>query len=242
MHTLVFDLSNLTYISAGFQIRHVEKHPQAGDLIFQSSVQFLRDLYRQFAPDKVIFACDSDSYWRKSVYPEYKAQRRDTLLKFAVRDAIAKFKVRNPHLCVEVPECEADDVIYALTCHLPGKKTIVSSDGDFMQLISEQVSLYCPRQRRFQKRAHHPELALFIKCIRGDTSDNIPSAFPRVSEKRLVAAFHDANLREMLLNTRNKTGQLVRDAYEFNRQLIDLKCIPLELQDKLKQKVECILY
>lgn len=235
-HTLVFDLSNLTYISAGFQIKNVEKHPHAGELIFQAAQQFLRDLYRQFKPDKVIFACDSNEYWRKNLFPDYKAQRRDNALKFAVREAIDKFKTKNAHLCIEIPSCEADDVIYGLSCHLPGEKTIVSSDGDFLQLVSEQVALYCPRQRRFKKSVN-PELEMFIKCIRGDVSDNIPSAYPRVSEKRLIQAFHNGNLLEMLLNTRNKDGRLVREAYEFNRQLIDLRLIPAPIQEQLQERI-----
>jgi 5'-3' exonuclease len=241
MHTLVFDLSNLAYISAGFQIKHVEKHPHAAELIFQGSQQFMRDLYRQFAPDKVVFACDSDSYWRKEIFPEYKAQRPETPLKLAVRDAIAKFKAKNAHLCLELSGCEADDAIYGLTRHAPGKKTIVSSDGDFVQLVSEQVSVYDPRGRRFHKRMPNPDLGLFIKCMRGDVSDNIPSAYPRITEKRLIAAYHNDNIRELLFNTRHKDGRLVREAYEFNRQLIDLSLMPENLFLGLREHIHKLI-
>lgn len=236
-HTLVFDLSNLTYIGAGLQVQGVEKHPHAAEVIYTSTVNYLRDLYRQFHPDQVIFACDGNTYWRKEVFPDYKAQRPDNAFKMAVREAIQKFKDKHAHLCLELDGCEADDVIYGLSVYMPGKITVVSTDGDFVQLISDHLAVYSPRQRQYQRRPLDAELALFIKCMRGDISDNIPAAYPRVTERRLASAFQHPDIKEMLLNTRMKCGSLVRDRYEFNRKLIDMREMPEALKLALQAKI-----
>jgi 5'-3' exonuclease len=95
------------------------------------------------------------------------------------------------------------------------------------------------------------EYALFMKCIRGDVSDNIISAFPRVREtstKKQIGirdAFEDRkdkgyNWQNFMNSTwTNPLGEkkIVKECYEFNRKLIDLNEIP----DDLKQNIDnCI--
>lgn len=241
-NTLVFDLSNLMYIGAYLLGRGIENHPTADQQIYQSAREMMRRLYRQFGPDKVVFACDSPSYWRRDLYPDYKGQRPLNLLKRQVRAAVALFKAEHADLCVEVEGCEADDVIYALSqCAKCETLTIVSSDQDFVQLINDKVKLFEPKYRQYRACPKKPELALFVKCIRGDSSDNIPSAYPYVRTKQLQAAFHDQKRFDQLLNTILKNGQTVRERYEFNRKLIDLSQIPVEYGTSVSDAVAEIM-
>ncbi|MDF2529521.1 MAG: hypothetical protein K0Q57_401 [Gammaproteobacteria bacterium] len=234
-HTLVYDLSNLSYISVYYQ--HKNKDALTASQVFDSMVLFLRQLYRYFTPDRVVFACDNHEYWRKQLFAEYKSHRPETLLKQVVKEAIREFKQKNAHLCIELPGCEADDVIYGLTQYLPDKITVVSSDGDFVQLISEKVRVYDPMRRQYRPQPKHPEFELFMKCIRGDKSDNIPSAFPYVTKKKLQAAFLNESVMEKMLQT--KVGeQLVADHYHRNRQLIDMAYIPDHIKNILKNHIE----
>ncbi|MDO8954220.1 MAG: hypothetical protein Q7V63_05165 [Gammaproteobacteria bacterium] len=233
-HTLVFDLSNLSYISIHSQQRNsVELNPAE---VLVSMEAFLRQFYRYFMPDRVIFACDSHKYWRKEIFAEYKAHRPETALKQIVKQAIKEFKLKHAHLCMEITNFEADDIIYGITEHIEDKLTIVSSDGDFIQLISDRVRVYDPMRRDYKARPKHPAFDLFVKCIRGDKSDNIPSAYPHVTKKKLQAAFINEAVLAKLLET--KLGDTtVGENYYRNRQLIDLSYLPDHLKLLLKDHI-----
>ncbi len=91
------------------------------------------------------------------------------------------------------------------------------------------------------------EYALFLKCIRGDKTDNIFSAYPGVREKGTKST---VGIREAFADTgkgfawnnfmlqkwvdHNQKEQRVKENYEFNRSLIDLQQIPDNV------KVECL--
>lgn len=82
--------------------------------------------------------------------------------------------------------------------------------------------------------------ALFMKCIRGDSSDGIFSAYPKVRETKLKAAWADRkemgfNWNNLMLQTWDDDGQSVRvlDKYTFNKSLIDLTLQPQEVIDAI---------
>ena len=84
-----------------------------------------------------------------------------------------------------------------------------------------------------------PEYELFLKCIRGDSTDNIRSAFPKVRETKIRAAYEDRGglAWNNFINSfwGKEEPRSVREQYEFNRSLIDLKMIPnvvLEAMDE----------
>jgi len=87
--------------------------------------------------------------------------------------------------------------------------------------------------------------ALFLKCIRGDTGDNVFSAFPgapiKGSKNRvgLTEAFEDRDKKGFSWNNlmlqrwtdHNEEEHKVLEDYERNRTLIDLTCQPQEIKD-----------
>jgi 5'-3' exonuclease len=220
---LVFDLSNLCYIGA--KSREALAAPSE-ELYYHNTLKYLRDQYRYFQPDHVIFACDhEDIYWRSQIYPEYKANRTDNEFKQTVRRVIKRFKTEKASVCLETPHCEADDVIYALCAYTDFLVTIVSSDSDFEQLLSERVRLFSPTRREFRQRTKDVSFDLFVKCIRGDTSDNIPSALPMVTRKRLLEAHKNADPIEYLAQ-RYRQHQNFKTDFARNKLLIDLNAIP----------------
>lgn len=95
------------------------------------------------------------------------------------------------------------------------------------------------------------EYALFTKCIRGDTSDNIFSAYPRIREtstKKTVGmldAFNDRKLKgynwQSFMNSTwdNPLGEkkVVKECYEFNKKIIDLNEIPEELKERFDEAI-----
>lgn len=89
------------------------------------------------------------------------------------------------------------------------------------------------------------EYALFLKCIRGDNTDNIFSAYPGVREKGtkttvgIREAYTDMNGKGYAWNNfmlqkwvdHNEVEQRVKERYELNKKLIDLSEIPKEVKD-----------
>jgi 5'-3' exonuclease len=234
-HLLVFDLSNLCYIGANSQRNQEEV---TVEYYFNAAKEYLRSQYRYFKPDLLVFACDHEQeYWRKKQFPDYKAQRVDSELKQKIRQVIQQFKAENAHLCLEHPGCEADDVIYALCAFTDYRVTIVSSDGDFEQLINDRVRVFNPMQCQFRRASGNLPFDLFVKCIRGDRSDNIPSVMPMVTRRRLQEAFRDAD-PVSVLEKHDRLNATLRQDYERNRDLIDLSRLPEDLKAILIAKIK----
>lgn len=236
MQTLIFDLSNIMYIS-GYRVPELENADLAVDLVIEQADNLMRRIYRSFEPDQVVLACDSTHYWRRDIFPEYKGNREENALKIVVKAALKKYKTLKPKICYECLGAEADDLVYGFTKYLPGNKVIVSSDKDFIQLISDTVALYCPKLNQYRRRPHNQAFELFLKCIRGDRSDNIPSAYPRVQQKRLERAFNCEKSLTQLLKIAHPDGKSVREHYLKNKTLIDLSCVPHEIEDLVREEI-----
>jgi 5'-3' exonuclease len=171
--------------------------------------------------------------------------------------------------CIAVPGTEGDDVIARfIALHPDDEHVILSSDTDFYQLITDKVHMYngitkelitldgnfddncrpvIDKKTQEQKTIGDPAWVLFEKCIRGDKSDNVFSAYPGVRKKGtknktgLLEAFSDKNKKGFNWNNlqlQRWTDHLgvehrVLDDYERNRKLIDLTMQPQEIKDKI---------
>ena len=145
---------------------------------------------------------------------------------------------------------EADDLI-ARFIHLHPNDThiIASSDTDYQQLIAPNVKQYngitnelitlegyfkdsgkpvIDKKTKQPKLLEDPQYILFRKCLRGDSTDNVFSAFPGVREKgtknkvgimeafadRHKQGFHYNNLMLQRWLDHEGVEQRVRDCYE----------------------------
>jgi 5'-3' exonuclease len=169
--------------------------------------------------------------------------------------------------------CEADDFIARwIQNHPNDEHVIVSSDSDFFQLLAPNVRQFngiskelttiegifnekgtrvLDKKTKEPKPAPDPEWLLFEKCMRGDTSDNIFSAYPGVREKGtknkvgLREAFADKdakgynwnNLMLQRWTDHNEVEHRVRDRYLHNKKLIDLT----EQPDDIKQSLDEVI-
>jgi 5'-3' exonuclease len=165
------------------------------------------------------------------------------------------------------PQLEADDLIAGwIQTHPNDKHVIISTDTDFVQLIAPNVTQYngvmehvitdkgifddkgkaiIDKKTQEPKAAPNPEWLLFEKCMRGDTSDNVFSAYPGVRTKGtskkvgLTEAFEDRNSKGyawnnlMLQRWSDHNGQehRVLEDYERNRRLIDLTHQPDDIKE-----------
>lgn len=175
---------------------------------------------------------------------------------------------------ISSPNAEADDVIATYIFDRPDEQhIIVSSDSDFHQLICPNVKMFdamkghiithegvfddrmrvvIDNKTRKQKHIGDPEWVLFKKCIRGDSSDNISSAYPRLREKStknkvgMIDCFEDRKSKGFEWNTvmlhewTDHKGDVkkVKDVYDLNRLLIDLSMIPDFIVDEVRESIE----
>ncbi len=161
------------------------------------------------------------------------------------------------------PELEADDLIAGwIQSHPEARHVIISTDSDFVQLIAPNVSQYNGVQEHhithegiFDKKGKlvidtktkepkavpDPKWLLFEKCIRGDSSDNVFSAYPKVRKNKLEEAFKDKENKGFAWNNlmlqrwvdHNGEEHRVLEDYERNRQLIDLTQQPDDIKTKI---------
>jgi 5'-3' exonuclease len=172
------------------------------------------------------------------------------------------------------PQLEADDLIAGwIQSHPNDNHVIISTDTDFVQLIAPNVKQYngvsettithegyfdakgkpvIDKKTNEPKPAPNPEWLLFEKCMRGDTSDNVFSAYPGVRVKGtknkvgLTEAFEDRSSKGfawnnlMLQRWTDHEGQehRVLEDYNRNRQLIDLTAQPEDIRAIINETIK----
>jgi 5'-3' exonuclease len=283
---------NKTYIlvdtaNTFFRARHVVRG-SLEDKVGMSLATVLgsvRKAWKDFKGDHIIFCLEGRS-WRKDHYEPYKRQRTEARAAQSPREAeedrvfwetFDQFKdfVINKTNCtvLQHPQLEADDLIAGfIQAHPNDNHIIISTDGDFAQLIAPNVKQYngvmqittthegyfdekgkrvIDKKTNLPKPEPDPTWLLFEKCMRGDTSDNIFSAYPGVREKGtknkvgLREAFADReskgyNWNNMMLQRwtdHEGTEHRVLDDYNRNVVLCDLTAQPAEIKVLIK---ECI--
>jgi DNA polymerase-1 len=148
--------------------------------------KLLRDMPETDRPTHLAIVFDkSEVTFRNKLYPDYKAHRPpapdDLIPQFAlIRDAVRAFDLP----CLEQNGFEADDLIatYArLATERGATTTIVSSDKDLMQLVTDKVTMYDTMKDRRIGRAEviekfgvPPEKVVEVQALAGDSTDNVP--------------------------------------------------------------------
>jgi DNA polymerase I len=148
--------------------------------------KLMRDMPPADKPTHLAIIFDkSEITFRNKLYPDYKAHRPpapdDLIPQFAlIRDAVRAFDLP----CIEQGGFEADDLIatYVREASARGAvSTIVSSDKDLMQLVTERVTMYDTMKDRrlgvpevIEKFGVPPEKVVEVQALAGDSVDNVP--------------------------------------------------------------------
>ena len=175
-------------------------------------INILRRFLEEHNLDKVVVFWDGDSNSsiRKSIYPQYKENRRQDMNEYKyesylqqksrVKQYLEEIFVRQ----VEMINNEADDLI-AHYCKVATDEDVIifSADKDLTQLISERVTIYSPITKQYFKNGDMITInkveiphynVLITKVFTGDKSDNI-DGIEGLGEKTLLKFFPD--LQEM---------------------------------------------
>jgi DNA polymerase-1 len=202
-------------------------------------------LIRNIQPTQVYVVFDGagSSNNRKNIIPEYKSNRNITrVTKHELFDSleeeddskvdqivrIIQYLKTLPVKTISLPRVEADDIIAYLSSELPVKPEdrvfIVSSDKDYLQLVTEKVIVYRPIEKEYyttdtvkEKFNVPPHNFLLYKLLMGDNSDGITGIkglgpkglfkrFPELAERNLsfddLIDIAEAKLKEHIVYAR----------------------------------------
>lgn len=202
---------------------------------------------------ELVIACDNRKYWRKEIFPYYKAGRKKSREESDL-DWTAVFETLNiirdelkqyfPYKVIDIEGAEADDIIGTLAQKYSAheKVLVLSGDKDFMQLQRyKNVSQFSPVMKRFL-RTDDPMVFLREHIMKGDRGDGIPNFLSKddvfisggrqrpISKKKLegwvVSNPEDFCDEDMLRNFRR------------NETLIDLTKTPKAIVDKILESYE----
>lgn len=171
-------------------------------------------------------------------------------------------------------QLEADDLIAGfIQMHPNDDHVIISTDSDFHQLIAHNVRQYngvadtlttiegifdkkgksvIDKKTKEAVAAPNPQWILFEKCMRGDSSDNVFSAYPGVRTKGtknkvgLTEAYEDKGKKGWAWNNmmlqrwtdHEGTEHRVLDDYERNVTLVDLTAQPEDIRKLITETIE----
>jgi DNA polymerase-1 len=181
-------------------------------------------LIRTINPTQVYVVFDGvgSSNHRKNIIPEYKSNRNITrVTKHELFESIEEedeskidqivriiqYLKTLPVKTVSLPRVEADDIIAYLSNTLPTQPEdrvfIVSSDKDYLQLITEQVIVYRPIEREYytesvvkEKFGVDPSNFLLYKLLLGDNSDGI-TGIKGLGPKGLLKKFPELAIQDV---------------------------------------------
>jgi len=181
--------------------------------------------------------CKRENIWRNEIFPKYKANRTNEgfmggpFFKMVYEEEL--FQKGGVKAILKHPKLEADDCIALSVKHLVKKYPdchiyIITSDRDYLQLNSHNVDLF---NLAFKNIAENKSSTgnslqdLQIKTIMGDTSDNIPSVFPKCGPKTAQKCIDDPEFfKKKMADNPEYYKQ-----YELNKTLVDFDNIPEDL-------------
>lgn len=216
--------------------------------IIYGMIQITSHLIKQFRPDKVYVCWDTKKHpARLKLNPEYKGKRKSILRtdeEYAVineqREKVMKlYNALNVYQIIG-PGMEADDWIYILARKYKEHHiTIVSSDKDFHQLLSNKLKIWNPMKQlligKHNVKSHygysHTECVDYLS-LTGDKSDNIKGYHGMGEESTKKFLAEHGSIRNFLENEELEFKKLDRaklaEVYKRNRILIGLKAFYLK--------------
>jgi len=228
-------------------------------------VGFLRSIgsnIRDYDPTRCVIVFDGKggSQRRRKIYSEYKQHRSG---KYNIRREeyksvedeqvsmrrqmarLIEYLDLLPVTVVCLDNIEADDVVAYMTqdYFVDLKVRIVSTDRDFLQLVSDRVEVWSPVKKKLytpdvirDEFGFHPDNYLIYRALTGDESDNI-NGIKGIGLKTLLKAFpelvdktYDVDEIVQLAASNGRSGAIVRSVLE-NRQLLERNVRLMQLSD-----------
>ena len=258
---ILVDFSGTVHAGVHVDIRnHGESSKEFLRHIILNQIRAIRKKFHNDFGELVICMDSKVGYWRRDIFPYYKAKRKaardasgiDWGTVFGYVNEIAQEIAKHlPYKVISVPKAEADDIIGTLAVRQPWKGSslfedegepvlIVSNDHDFKQLHDvKEVKQYFPFSGGFLKLTD-AELFKLEHILKGDAGDGIPNV------RSAADTFMQEGVRQKPVTAKyirefKETGTLPEEdwkRYKENEQLIDLRKIPEDIQSAILEAYE----
>ena len=187
--------------------------------------------------------CKRENIWRNEIFNNYKSNRKNgpedgfmggPFFKMAYEEEL--FQKGGAKVILKHPRLEADDCIALSVKYLSNKYPlckiyIITSDRDYLQLNADNVDLFTLTYKNLtdsKTATGNAKDDLRIKIIMGDSSDNIPSVFPKCGIKTAQKCIEDEEFFKKKMNNNEEYYK----RYKLNEQLIDFNMIPSNYADE----------
>ncbi|NLC70963.1 MAG: DNA polymerase I [Desulfuromonadaceae bacterium] len=256
LRTYLIDGSSYIY-RAFYALPHLSTREGIPTNAVYGFVTMLLKIIREEKPDRLAVVFDARGpTFRKQIYPEYKANRKEMPAELVPQIPLIKEAVRVFNLAaLEKEGFEADDVIATVAGRLAAageEITVVSGDKDLMQIIGDKVRMLDTMKNKVfglqevaERFGGSPETVVEVLALAGDSSDNVPGV-PGIGEKtarELIAEFGDvekllASLDRVKGAKRRENLERFADQARLSRRLVTLEReVPLDLSpDELELK------
>ncbi len=198
-------------------------------------VTFLNRILSQEYPDHIAVVFDTAKpTFRHKAFPEYKATRQKMPEDLAPQIGIVKEVVRAYNIpSIELDGYEADDIMGTLARRAEKENVLtflVTSDKDFMQLVTDKVTIYRPGKQGTDaeivsfkevkdKFGVTPDEVIDVLGLIGDASDNIPGV-PGVGEKTAIPLIQQyGSIEEVYKNIDKIPQKGLKAKLEANKDL-----------------------
>lgn len=254
---IIIDISQVMIANIMAQLGNHTNTVIEEDIFRHMVLNSIRSFRKNFADyGEIVIACDDKKYWRKQVFPYYKANRKKARAQSEIdwnqifnclnkiRDELKHY---SPYRVLQVEGAEADDVIatlcieYGTILQSSEKILILSGDKDFVQLqVYGNVEQYNPVLKK-QIKNTNPHKYLREHILKGDRGDGIPNIMS--SDTCIIEGERQKSLPakriEYLTSIADLSKVLPPDQlnnFKRNERLIDLHMIPEELMNSILEK------
>lgn len=251
---IILDLNQVMISNMMMQLSHNDDVEE--DLVRHMILNSIRMYKQKFGAEygELIIACDDKNYWRKDIFPYYKAHRKEDR-KASTHDWNKIFECLNkirdelketfPYKVIQINRAEADDIIGVLTKKFGSylnnegseKILILSGDKDFGQLQKYfNVEQYSPVLKKWI-RISDPYRFLREHIMKGDRGDGIPnflSGDSTIINKMRQRPLSSKKLEEWVdLKPESFCDNEMLRNYKRNESLVDLEMVPESIENQI---------
>lgn len=253
---IIVDFNQVMISNLMMQIGNHTNIPLEEGLFRHMVINSLRGYKQKFQQDygEIVIACDDKNYWRKQVFPYYKANRKKNRESseinwsqvFELFNKIKQeIKDNFPYRVIQVESAEADDIIATLVMEhsnnmsYPQEMLILSGDKDFVQLQKyNNVKQYDPVRKKWIKE-NDPHAYLYEHICKGDQGDGIPNILS--DDDTFVTDKRQKPLTQKRLEFFKQEGignDSISRNWARNAQLVDLTMIPNNIRESVIAKYQ----
>ncbi len=255
---ILVDFNQVMISNLMMQIGNHTNIPIEEGLFRHMVINSLRSYKQKFSDEygEIVIACDDKNYWRKQVFPYYKANRKKNreaseinwTQVFEIFNKIkSEIKDNFPYRVIQVESAEADDIIaslvkeYGTDLNGPVKILILSGDKDFVQLQTYgNVKQYDPVRKKWINH-DNPQRYLLEHILKGDAGDGVPNVLS--DDDTFVSDKRQRPLTQKKINKIYNDGAVILDSvtdrnFMRNKHMVDLSMVPESIKNEVINKYD----